>query len=237
MEFLKQNLDLILVPAGLFLMFTYHLYLLYRVLKHPSTTSIGYENHIWMSWVERVMGDSSYISIAISVISNNTSSSIYLGSMCLSLCGFIGIWVGTSTSSVVNPVYILGNTSSATISLKDISMLFAFLMGFGAFMQSVRYYVQANSLVSMSSKDLPVLYVQRLVLRGNNFWQVGLRLLYLAMALLFWSFGPIPMFVSCLVMVIFLYFLDSNAEPLHLFLQGTNYPVKKKKVEEVAVRV
>ncbi|XP_042510475.1 uncharacterized protein LOC122085924 [Macadamia integrifolia] len=235
MEFqLKQDLDLILVPAGLFFLFTYHLYLLYRVLRHPSTTAIGYENHNWMAWVQTMM-QTGNAGAAISVISNNKSGSTYVAFNCFSMCGFIGLWVGSSSSSAYNIVFILGNTSAATISLKDMTMFFAFLLSFGGFIQSVRYYVQANSIISMPNTDVPVNYVQRLMLMGNNFWHIGLRLLYFAMVLLFWSFGPIPMFVSCVVMVIFLFFLDSNGEPLHQFGPVVKLPVKKV-VEEVVVR-
>ncbi|XP_042510329.1 uncharacterized protein LOC122085809 [Macadamia integrifolia] len=242
MGFQMQDLDLILVPPGLFIMFTYHIYLLYRVLKYPSTTAIGYDNRNWMTWVERMMqGNANNASIAVSVISNNTVSSIYLATMCLSLCAFIGVWVGSPSSSssgkvAVDVTFILGNTSLATITIKDTSMIFAFLLAFGVFVQSLRHYVQANSLISMPNKDVPVKYVQRLVLRGNNFWHIGLRLLYLAMALLFWSFGPMPMFVSCVVMVLILNHLDTNKEPVHLYLRGPKFSVKKKVEEVVAVR-
>ncbi|XP_043691662.1 uncharacterized protein LOC122642289 [Telopea speciosissima] len=236
MGVVAQNLDLILVPSGLLIMFTYDLYLLYRVLKYPSTTAIGYENRNWMAWVERMMqGDLSYVSLAISVLSNSITGSIYLASFCLSFFAFIGVWVGSSSSNAVNVVFILGNTTQANISLKNISMLVTFMLAFGAFIQSVRYFVQANSLISMPNKDVPVSYVQRLVLRGNNFWQVGLRVVYFAMAFLFWSFGPIPMFASCVVMVICLYFLDTNKEPLHLFRPLVEPPLTKVVQEVVAV--
>ncbi|GMP53019.1 hypothetical protein CsSME_00018621 [Camellia sinensis var. sinensis] len=39
----KEHLDVILVPSGLLIMFGYHLYLLYRYLKLPHTTTMGTE--------------------------------------------------------------------------------------------------------------------------------------------------------------------------------------------------
>lgn len=50
----KSSLDVVLVPSGLFIMFAYHL-LLYRILKYPHTTVIGYENHNKKAWVQRMM--------------------------------------------------------------------------------------------------------------------------------------------------------------------------------------
>jgi hypothetical protein len=50
----KGSLDLVLVPCGLVIMFSYHLILLYRILRHPGTTVIGYENHNKLAWVCRM---------------------------------------------------------------------------------------------------------------------------------------------------------------------------------------
>lgn len=55
MEVHKESLDLVLVPGGLLIMFSYHLFLLYRYLNYPETTSIGLENHDKRAWIERVM--------------------------------------------------------------------------------------------------------------------------------------------------------------------------------------
>ncbi|MBA0598683.1 hypothetical protein Gorai_008435 [Gossypium raimondii] len=55
MAFEKENLDLILVPAGLLIMFAYHLFLLYRYIHRPHTTVIGFENTDKEAWVERVL--------------------------------------------------------------------------------------------------------------------------------------------------------------------------------------
>ncbi|KAL0328876.1 UNVERIFIED_CONTAM: hypothetical protein Scaly_2320200 [Sesamum calycinum] len=55
MMFRKEYLDLILVPCGLIIMFSYHLILLYRCLKLPHTTVIGFENNDKKTWVEKLM--------------------------------------------------------------------------------------------------------------------------------------------------------------------------------------
>lgn len=51
----NEYLDVLLVPIGLLLMFGYHLFLLYRYLKCPQTTTIGYENHNKRAWVARML--------------------------------------------------------------------------------------------------------------------------------------------------------------------------------------
>jgi hypothetical protein len=50
----KESMDLVLVPCGLAIMVGYHLLLLYRILRHPHTTTIGYENHNKLAWVQRM---------------------------------------------------------------------------------------------------------------------------------------------------------------------------------------
>lgn len=60
MGFGKDDLDLVLVPSGLLIMFVYHINLLYRYLHLPHTTVIGFENNDKKAWVERVMQVSFY---------------------------------------------------------------------------------------------------------------------------------------------------------------------------------
>lgn len=55
MRFEKEDLDVVLIPCGLMLMFGYHLFLLYRYLRLPHTTVMGFENHDKRAWVRSVM--------------------------------------------------------------------------------------------------------------------------------------------------------------------------------------
>ncbi|KAH7544892.1 hypothetical protein FEM48_Zijuj01G0034200 [Ziziphus jujuba var. spinosa] len=229
MGFEKQNLDLFLVPSGLFLMFSYHIFLLYRCLHLPHTTVIGYENNDKKAWVDRVMQvDKRDVGTALSVIQSNTSAATFLCSVSLTLSSFIGTWLGSSSKdSIFRSSLIYGDTSGATMSIKYISLLTCFLLAFACFVQSARHFVHANYLISMPYTDIPVENVELAVIRGSNFWSLGLRALYFALNLLLWFFGPIPMFVSSIVMVTALYHLDTNTRPLHRH----QYPQK-----EVGVR-
>ncbi|XP_031098360.1 uncharacterized protein LOC116002377 [Ipomoea triloba] len=51
-------------------------------------------------------------------------------------------------------------------------------------------------------------YVGMTVNRGSYFWSLGLRAFYFSFPLFLWIFGPIPMFLCCVVLVFMLYFLD-----------------------------
>ncbi|XP_043722586.1 uncharacterized protein LOC122669799 [Telopea speciosissima] len=233
MAFALVNLDLILVPAGLLIMFTYHLYLLYRILKFPASTVIGYENLNRMAWAQNMMQGGSHTSLALNVISINVWSVIYLAIITLSLSSLIGAILGSSTGYLANNILILGDTSSTTIFLKYISILLSFMLAFAAFVQSARYFVQSDFFISTPITNIPVTTVQSTLIKANNFWHLGLRLLYFAMAFLFWGFGPIPMFASCVIMVMILFFLDSNSTPLHHYKPVAMDSEIKKKVEKL----
>ncbi|KAJ6795200.1 Uncharacterized protein M6B38_227475 [Iris pallida] len=213
----KGLIDLVLVPSGLAIMFGYHLFLLYRILRFPHTTVVGYENHNMRAWVERMLKASpGETSVALNVISNNMSESSSLASVSISLSSLIGTWIG-STSKLFMTGAIYGDTSQSTASVKYISLLVCFLAAFTCFIHSARYFVHAMYLMSTPGSDVPVAYVQTAVVRGSNFWSLGLRALYFATSLLMWIFGPIPMFACSVCTVLVLHFLDTNSTPLHNF--------------------
>lgn len=54
-NFQKEYLDVVLVPSGLLIMLIYHLFLLYKYLKHPLSTAMGYENKDKKTWVGKIL--------------------------------------------------------------------------------------------------------------------------------------------------------------------------------------
>ncbi|MBA0627518.1 hypothetical protein Godav_005023 [Gossypium davidsonii] len=236
MSFEKENLDLILVPAGLLIMFAYHLFLLYRYIHRPHTTVIGFENTDKEAWVERVLqvmvtpflnsinasfirvyvfADKEAISNALTVIASNTSAATFLCSVCLTLSSLIGAWLGNSSNNFFVSNLIYGDTRQSTMSIKYICILTCFFIAFCCFVQSARNFVHANYLITTPNCEVPMETVKLTVLRGGEFWSLGLRSLYFALDLILWFFGPIPMFVSSVIMVFILYYLDTNTKPLH----------------------
>lgn len=231
MGFGKDDLDLALVPSGLLIMFVYHINLLYRYLHLPHTTVIGFENNDKKAWVERVMqAEKRDTGLVLNVISSNTSAATFLCSISLTLSSLIGAWLGSNTNEVFQSELIYGNTNPSTMTIKYISLLTCFLLAFACFVQSARHFVHANYLISTPDSNIPAWYVEMAVIRGGDFWSLGLRALYFALTLLLWFFGPIPMFVSSVVMVMVLHYLDTNSRPMfqHQF-QGKELV---KRVEE-----
>ncbi|RVW37976.1 hypothetical protein CK203_084215 [Vitis vinifera] len=222
MAFEKAQLDLLLVPSALLIMFAYHLFLLYRYLTAPHTTVIGFENNDKRAWA-----DKRDVGIALNVIASNTSAATFLASVSLTLSSIIGAWIGSSSNNVFQSELIYGDTRPSTISIKYISLLTCFLLAFSCFVQSARCFVHANYLISTPDSDIPVKNVEMVVIRAGEFWSLGLRAIYFAIDLLLWFFGPIPMFVCSVVLVILLYYLDCNSNPLHRHRSLASRSVKR----------
>ncbi|KAK4589813.1 hypothetical protein RGQ29_020412 [Quercus rubra] len=228
MTFQKEYLDLFLVPSGLFIMFAYHLFLLHRYLNLPHTTVMGFENNDKIAWVERIMQvDKKDVGTALSVLSTNTSAATFLASVSLTLCSLIGAWIANSSTSFLKSELIYGDTRSSTMSIKYISLLIFFLLAFSCFVQSARNFVHANYIISTPDSDIPVRYAELAVIRGSDFWSLGLRALYFALNLLLWFFGPIPMFVCSILMVIVLHYLDTNTTLLHQHVSPSKQKAKR----------
>ncbi|KAL3851357.1 hypothetical protein ACJIZ3_013239 [Penstemon smallii] len=214
MEFRKEYLDLVLVPSGLFIMFSYHIVLLYRCLKLPHTTVIGFENNDKKTWVQKVMqSENRDVKTALDVISTNISAATFLSSVSLTLSSLIGAWIANN-SNIFQSELIYGDTRPATMSIKYITLLICFLLAFSCFVQSSRCFIHANYLISTPDSDISTEYVELAVIRGGDFWSVGLRALYFATTLLLWFFGPIPMFATSVTMVAVLHYLDSDTSSL-----------------------
>ncbi|XP_051183978.1 uncharacterized protein [Lolium perenne] len=208
----KVSMDLVLVPCGLAIMVGYHLLLLYRILRHPHTTAIGYENHNKLAWVQRMAQATApeETALALSVISDNISASTTLASLCIALGSLIGAWVSSSSA----PVAAL----TSTAAVKFTALLLCFLASFTCFIQSAGHYVHASFLMSalQGGPDAPpASHAQRAVIRGGNFWALGLRALYFATALLMWVFGPVAMLACSVLTVAVLCLLDTSSMPPH----------------------
>ncbi|XP_030460243.2 uncharacterized protein LOC115680563 [Syzygium oleosum] len=238
MGFEKKDLDVVLVPCGLLIMFVYHFHLLYRYLHQPHTTVMGFENFNKRFWVQAIMqGDKRDIGACLGVISSNISAATFLASILLTLCSMIGAWISNTNNFKSDLIY--GDTRPSTLSIKYISLLICFLLAFACFIQSARHFVHANYLISTPSPGVPPKSVEVAVIRGGDFWSIGLRALYFALNLLLWFFGPIPMFVCSIFMVLFLHYLDSNTMPLIEHEFDGKQVVKKveQRVSEMAMAI
>ena len=144
---------------------------------------------------------------------SNIAAATQLAIISLTLCTLIGAWTTYSSKNLFQfqTDFIYGDTSQFTISFKCISLLTCFLLAFSCFVQSVKHLTFASYLMSNPVKDHDnVEDVVKEVKRAGEFWLLGLRALYFALNFLVWFFGPIPMFVSTIFMMMILFCHDTR---------------------------
>ncbi|GMY37438.1 hypothetical protein FCV25MIE_32681 [Fagus crenata] len=217
MAFPKEYLDLVLVSGGLLIMFAYNLFHLYKYHKHPKTTELGFENEKKKKKEKDVKN--TIVTSATNVIGYNITTATQLAIISLTLRTLIGAWTTYSSKSLFHTEFIYGDTTQSTICIKSIGLLICFLLAFSCFVQSVKHLVLANYLISTpvnGDEDNVKDHVKdhgdvvKEVKKAGEFWLLGLRALYFALNLLLWFFGPIPMFVSSIIMVIILFCHDTK---------------------------
>ncbi|KAK1274567.1 hypothetical protein QJS04_geneDACA013214 [Acorus gramineus] len=219
---MMQELDYILVPLGLGLMVAYHAWLLRRILKHPMKTVVGVNAINRRIWVHTMMQDPSKTGVlAVQSLRNNIMASTLLASMAITLSSVIAIIMtnggGGTTGILRHHGVVYGNKTDLAFSIKFSSILVCFLLAFLLIIQSIRYYSHASILINVpvnkassawASNHLTAEHVEKVLNRGGYFWSLGLRAFYFSLPLFMWIFGPIPMVLCCLVLVVMLYFLD-----------------------------
>ncbi|KAF9667232.1 hypothetical protein SADUNF_Sadunf15G0001100 [Salix dunnii] len=218
----KTILDYSLVPLGLVIMVAYHIWLLYRVMKHPTKTVIGINSINRRFWVRAMMEDVSKNGVlAVQTLRNNIMASTVLASTAIMLSSLIAVLMTSGSGDKSARNFVFGDRSELGLSIKFFSILVCFLVAFLLNVQSIRYYSHASILINVPFKKmclnhrhqhLSTEYVARSVNRGSYFWSLGLRAFYFSFPLFLWIFGPIPMFLSCFFLVFMLYFLDVTFE-------------------------
>ncbi|XP_042481677.1 uncharacterized protein LOC122062098 [Macadamia integrifolia] len=208
----KQILDFSLVPFGLSILLAYHIWLLYRIINHPTNTVIGINGINRRVWVQSMMEDTSRNGVlAVQTLRNNIMASTLLASTAIMLSSVVAILMANSKARPSGIIF--GVQSEMGIWVKFFTILVCFLMAFLFNVQSIRYYSHASILINlpvkkMLSPHMTTEYVERAVNMGSYFWSLGLRTFYFSFPLFLWLFGPIPMFLCCVVLVFMLYFLD-----------------------------
>ncbi|KAL9240235.1 hypothetical protein vseg_014479 [Gypsophila vaccaria] len=212
----EQVLDYSLVPVGLFLMAAYHVWLLLKIIHQPTKTVIGIHAINRRYWVEAMMEDTKNGVLAVQTLRNNIMASTLLASTAITLSSVIAVLM-TSQGDGRALRLVLGDASPMGYSIKFFSILVCFLLAFLLNVQSIRYYSHASILINVPLKNIasPYMsadYVSRIVNKGGYFWSLGLRAFYFSFPLFLWIFGPIPMFCSCVALVILFFFLDFTVE-------------------------
>ncbi|KAG6392081.1 hypothetical protein SASPL_146289 [Salvia splendens] len=165
---------------------------------------------------------------ALTVTGNYLFASMSLASIALVLCSLLVAWIGNSYNNERVAARVYGNMSPTIIYTKYLAILTSFVIAFVCFVHAATSFLHAGFLISLPNCVMLAGNVENAVITGCNFWVVGLRSLYLATNLMLWIFGPIPMFLSSVVIVMLLQFLDRNTTPLPQYARPLNCDSYKK---------
>ncbi|XP_071703748.1 uncharacterized protein [Rutidosis leptorrhynchoides] len=219
----NNDLDYVLVPAGLVVMVVYHVWLIYEIRHKPASTVVGMNAINRRFWVTSMMEDTQKTGVlAVQTLRNNIMASTLLASTAIMLSSLIAVLMtsGARSTSTANDHHWIGLTfgegTKLRLTIKFFSILVCFLVSFLMNIQSIRYYSHASMLINVpykkitnfTSQRLTADYVGSTVNLGSYFWSLGLHAFYFSFPLFLWLFGAIPMFICTILLVFMLYFLD-----------------------------
>ncbi|XP_040871690.1 uncharacterized protein [Glycine max] len=223
----KEQLEYVLVPLGLLVYLTYHIWLVYTIVHNPLRTVIGLNAESRHQWVLSIMSYWQHVAscnslnppikdplkngvLAVQTIRNNIMASTLLSTTAITLSSLIGIFASSMWSSDDTAFIPSGRTS-----IKHISVTICFLVAFLCNVQSIRYYCHVSFLITaptLRDKREYMEYIAVTLNRGSHAWSIGLRAFYLSFPFFLWIYGPIPMFACCCLTSLVLFFLDTTAK-------------------------
>ncbi|XP_020221731.1 uncharacterized protein LOC109804326 [Cajanus cajan] len=207
----KEQLEYVLVPSGLLVFLTYHIWLVYNIVHNPLRTVIGLNAESRHQWVLAMMSDPLKNGVlAVQTIRNNIMASTLLSTTAITLSSLIGIFANSTWSSDDTSFVPYGRSS-----IKHISVTICFLVAFLCNVQSIRYYCHVSFLITAPTtrdKREYMEYIAKTLNRGSHSWSIGLRAFYLSFPFFLWIYGPVPMFACCCLTSLILFFLDTTAK-------------------------
>ncbi|KAJ1402666.1 hypothetical protein SESBI_27852 [Sesbania bispinosa] len=219
MEWRKYYMDLMLVPLGLVIILTYHVWLWHKCRTQPFTTIFGRDADGRQFWVPAMMKDIDKKSIvAVQSLRNLIMGSTLMATTSILICAGLGAVI-SSTYSVKKPINdsIFGAHGEYILALKYAILLAIFSFSFICHTISIRFLNQVNILIC-TPQDVKSLvtpqYLTELMGKATTLNIVGNRFFYYALSLLLWIFGPVLTFLSSMAMVFILYtvdFVDENS--------------------------
>ncbi|XP_009383110.2 uncharacterized protein LOC103970920 [Musa acuminata AAA Group] len=217
----QQDLDCVLVPAGLTIMLAYHLWLLRRIAKHPTKTVSLFLSlkciPVHADVGIMIQNSTKNGVLAIQTLRNNIMASTLLATTAFMLCSVI-VYLMTnsggngSSSKHSGQDLVLGDRSKLGLSVELFSILVCFVLALLLNIEAVRYYSHVSILINVplrgrrSPAHLDTAeYVAKAMNKGSYFWSGGLHPFDLSLPFFLWISGPISMVIRCLLLVCFLY--------------------------------
>lgn len=204
--------DSIIVPISLFFTIGYHAYLYHYLKLHPSHTTIGLNALKRRAWLRELnQGDDKKGMLAVQSLRNTLMFAILTATVTVVVTLCLAALTNNAfcASDILTASALFGSQSPRIMLLKYASASIFLLASFLCSSIAVGFLVDANFLINAIGEFAAAGgYTEAVVERGFAMAVVGNRVLCMALPLLLWLFGPLPVAVSSAAMVWVLYQLD-----------------------------
>ncbi|XP_040375309.1 uncharacterized protein LOC112168117 isoform X2 [Rosa chinensis] len=158
----------------------------------------------------------------LAAISSRITETYAMCGACLMI--FPTAWLANPSSYVFQRKLVYGNSSPSLVSIKFVILISCFLPALGFFAYSAKQFKETLYLIGSNDERANEAGAIRAFIRGTTFFSLGIRCLLCAGPSLLWFFGPIPMFVSSVALVmISLHVAGNRASPqLHVPPENTD---------------
>ena len=208
-----KELGIVLGAVGIITL--YHLHLLIRVRRNPLGTAIGITAHARRLWVKEVMQEKRDI-LAIQTLRNQVMAATFLASTAILIT--LGLMGATFRPGVFGEIShalnLAGTKNEALWMIKLMLLIVLFFFTFFNFALSIRYYNHAGFMINTFDTHDATLSeenVAGVLDHAALHYTFGMRGFYFSVPTVLWLFGPIWMFMGCLIMIGVLYRLDREA--------------------------
>ncbi|XP_057804417.1 uncharacterized protein LOC131019822 [Salvia miltiorrhiza] len=204
-------MESIIVPMSLFLTMGYHAYLWHKLKTKPSQTTIGLNILKRRAWLRELhQGDDKKGMLAVQSLRNTLMFAILTATVTV----IVTLCLAALTNNALGAAGMLGagvfgSQSPRIVVLKYASASIFLLASFLCSSLAVGFLVDANFLINAIGEFAAGGgYTEAVVERGFAMAVAGNRVLCMALPLLLWLFGPLPVALSSAAIVWGLYELD-----------------------------
>jgi uncharacterized membrane protein len=213
--------DIAAIVASLAMIAAYYLFLLAMRRRNPTYTIHAVNEIARAHWVAHVMANPGKDVMAVQTLRNFVMGASLMASTATLLI------VGTLTLSgqadnIARSWHALnagGSHAAELWIIKVLCLLADFIFAFFSFAMAVRLNNHVVFMINVPTHatDHPTLTpaaVARRLNRAGNLFAIGMRAFFFAVPLVFWLFGPTLLVVATAGLVVALYHLDRNEQPV-----------------------
>ncbi|XP_031498498.1 uncharacterized protein LOC116263057 [Nymphaea colorata] len=211
MGLMKLPLDIILVPPSVALIIGYHVVLWCILKTQPLRTRTGITAMRRRMWALTLMENGSEGMLGVQSLRNSLMAAI--------LASTIAIFTNSALAAMMNNIYNahkllhlspFGSQGDSIILLKySLSSIFL-LASFFCSSLGIGFLTEANFLINVT-EGATAKTAHTMLELGSELASVGNRVLFAAVPVLLWMFGPVSMAVSSVLLVCFFYDRDFNS--------------------------